>query len=91
MNKKSLNDFVCFSLPKELESGYLLTSFQVKELKNTKITICGLGFFYLYINGQLVSDEINNHLNYSLKEDRVLTRGNFMSSPLFGDYGLIEA
>ena len=60
MNKKSLNDFAWVSLPKELDSGYLLTSFQIKELKNTKITICGLGFFYLYINGQLVSDEINN-------------------------------
>ena len=74
MNKKSLNDFVYFSLPKELESGYLLTSFQVKELKNTKITIYGLGFFCLYINGQLVSDEINSPFNYSLKEDRVFIK-----------------
>ena len=60
MLKKSLDDFKWVTVPKEIESAYLLSSFELKEKKNTTITICGLGFFYLYINGQLVSKEINN-------------------------------
>ena len=60
MLKKSLDDFNWVTVPKEIESAYLLSSFELKEKKNTTITICGLGFFYLYINGRLVSKEINN-------------------------------
>ncbi len=41
-----------------VESPYFRTTFEVKDLKKAKITICGLGFFMLFINGKKVSDDM---------------------------------
>ncbi len=39
-------------------SPYIRKTFTLKETKNAKIRICGLGFFELYINGRKVSDDL---------------------------------
>ena len=37
---------------------YVRSNFVIENPKQTKIYICGLGFFYLYINGKLASEDI---------------------------------
>ena len=45
------------SYTKHIPAPYLRKSFNVNEkIQTAKITICGLGFFELFINGRRVSD-----------------------------------
>lgn len=43
---------------KDCQSPYIRKTFVAEEVKNAKITICGLGFFELFINGRRVGDDI---------------------------------
>ena len=61
---------------KSCSAPYIRKVFTAETPKNAKITICGLGFFELYLNGKKVSDDVfvpanslyeyreNKHLNY---------------------------
>ena len=43
---------------KDVNTPYVRGTFHISEIGSCKIDICGLGFFYLYINGKKVSDDI---------------------------------
>ncbi|MCQ2446978.1 MAG: alpha-L-rhamnosidase N-terminal domain-containing protein, partial [Clostridia bacterium] len=48
----------------ECDTPYIRGEFSLgKKIKSAEITICGLGFFELYLNGQRVSDEKFNPVN----------------------------
>lgn len=61
---------------KSCSAPYIRKVFTAETPKDAKITICGLGFFELYLNGKKVSDDVfvpanslyeyreNKHLNY---------------------------
>lgn len=66
---------------KTCEAPYIRTTFDAKNTKEAAVTICGLGFFELYLNGKKVSDDEfvpanslyryreNAHLSYPIRGD----------------------
>lgn len=59
MNKKSIFGNAEWVAPDDnCVSPYVRGAFSVNDFKKAEITVCGLGFYYLFINGQKVSDDL---------------------------------
>ena len=59
MTQKEMFGDAKWVAPEESCTGpYIRGSFSAGSVKKAEITICGLGFFELYINGQRVSDDL---------------------------------
>lgn len=59
MNFKEFFGNASWIMPdKECNTPYLRSTFRIGEVKKAEITICGLGFYYLYLNGKNVTEDL---------------------------------
>ena len=57
-HKQMFSEAVWVSPNKQCANPYVRKVFNVGSFKKAVITVCGLGFYKLYINGQLATDEL---------------------------------